>query len=235
MYSWPLAHMLGIFDFVGLLIATSSVISCLLYGVLINPSKSRTALRIDYTLLWGGQIFFALFGASSLAEMRPLAIVFEVDRFRVVTYNDIYFQKGEEIPKWVKKWGLYQERMLAAELHPPPGQSTDRIAMVLSGVEIGQMPSRWINYSMASNGVRQKAKDIRSLMFKYPKEFVSCNTAGYFCMRNSFGKDLSLKEDTLWLPIVSRHSLEWIAFIEPKAYKITGYMNVDGFFDTELP
>lgn len=42
-----------------------------------------------------------LYGLHVLAEARPIALIYEVDRFRVISRADIYEVELNEIPPWV--------------------------------------------------------------------------------------------------------------------------------------
>ncbi len=70
----------------------------LLTAVLANPAKPRKELRLDFALVVLVQLGALAYGLHTIANARPVALVFEVDRFAVVSASQVSAQELSEAP-----------------------------------------------------------------------------------------------------------------------------------------
>jgi hypothetical protein len=201
----------------------------LLTLLLFKPEKTRLALATDLTLIAVIQIAAFSYGLYSLAYARPLAFVFEVDRFRLVTYADIPATDIGYLPDWAKPWRLHSPRTLG--LRPPatPSERLNSFNDALQGLEISQRPQRWQELSLNAREIRERSQTLPNLLSHRGAQKDVINGAVADAMANR-EKDESMDSSTLiWFPLVSRSSLEWIVILDPSTLRIRAYAKVDGF------
>lgn len=195
----------------------------LLTWILIRPGKTWRALGVDLVLIaclqWGALAY----GVHALALSRPLAVVFEVDRFRVISYSDVPEEEmaAASVPVWFTPWQLQAPQMLGLRSVHGLGEKMSSVESAFQGVDAAQRPSRWQDYSLSKSDILRRARPLEDLRQRYPTEIGRIDAAA-----NAAG----LHAGGLWLPLVGRRSAEWIALIDPTSAAIVGYLPFDGFF-----
>lgn len=193
--------------------------------LLLHPGKSRKALWVDITLIAVVQLSALIYGLHTLKEARPIALVFEVDRFRVVSYADLDTSRAEAVPDWVRPWGFEGPRLLGVRSARTAQEKFASVDASLQGLEPGQRPDWWQDYDINAPEVKQRAKRLEQLLAMHPQEVRRIRSAA---ARASKGAQIR-PEELLWLPVVSRQSMDWVAFLDPVDARIRGFAHVDGF------
>lgn len=195
----------------------------LLTWILIRPGKTSRAITIDLILIaflqWGALAY----GVHTLALSRPLAIVFEVDRFRIISYSDVPEEelKAGSTPAWFTPWQLRAPQMQGLRGVRSLEEKMAGLESALQGVDAAQRPSRWQAYALSKPMVLARARPLEDLRRRYPTESGRIDEAVMV---------KSLQTRGLWLPVVGRRSAEWVALIDPDSATIVGYLPLDGFF-----
>lgn len=193
----------------------------LLTWILIKPHKAWRALSVDLVLIaclqWGALGY----GVYALAHARPLAVVHEVDRFRVINYSDVPEAALQDAPAWFTPWGLSAPRMLGIRGVQGLKEKMGSVETAFQGVDAAQLPSRWQEYEQSRADVLKRARPLDDLRARYPMD------AGRI---DEIARTAAVPAGVLWLPLVARQSMEWVALIDPSTAAILGYLPLDGFF-----
>ena len=193
----------------------------LLTWILIKPSKTWRALAVDFLLIaclqWGALGY----GVYALAHARPLAIVHEVDRFRVINYSDVPETALRDAPAWFTPWGLSAPRMLGIRSAQGLEEKMGSVEAAFQGVDAAQLPSRWQDYQFSRVDVLKRARPLKDLSARYPMDVGRIDEIAI---------KAAVPAKVLWLPLVSRQSMDWVAFVDPTTATILGYLPLDGFF-----
>lgn len=196
----------------------------LLTWILIRPGKTWRALGVDLALIaflqWGALGY----GVYALAQSRPLAVVHEVDRFRVISYSDVPEEKLKDpsVPAWFTPWSLDAPRMLGLSRLSGLDAKMASVEAAFQGVDAAQQPARWQDYSLNKADILRRARPVEQLRTRYPMEVKRIDAV----VRAS-GMD---PHAAVWLPLVGRRSADWVAFVDPNTALILGYLPLDGFF-----
>lgn len=180
---------------------------------------------VDIALIAVVQLSALVYGLDTLKEARPLAIVFEVDRFRVVSHADLDTSRAEAVPDWVRPWGLEAPRLLGVRSARTAQEKFESVDASLQGIEPGQRPDWWQDYDINAPEVKRRAKRLETLLAMRPQEAQRIQSA---VAQATQGTQIR-PEDLLWLPVVSRQSMDWVAFLDPTDARIRGFAHVDGF------
>jgi hypothetical protein len=211
------------------IVAVDVVCGPLLTIFLYKTSKTPLALVIDLALIGLIQLAALGYGLYTLTNARPLAIVFEVDRFRVVSYADIPSSDLPYLPSWAKPWGL--QNVIVVGLRSP-NSTEERLAnfdAALQGVEVGQRPQHWQEYDLNRPAVLQRAQPLHKLRLARADQQATIDRAVVEALQNRQAQETSDGEALLWLPIISRSTLDWIVLLDPSTLRIRAYAPVDGF------
>lgn len=212
-------------------VAVDIVCGPLLTLLLIHSDKSRFARSIDFLLIGIIQISALIYGLYTLGESRPIAVVFEVDRFHVISFADIDDSKPEFIPDWVKPWGGEPVRVLGVRSAKDAREKMESVDASLQGVEPGQRPWWWQDYALSAPQVKARAKPLSALLAMHPDMASRIEADAARALKTSDDNEEKNPENLLWLPVVSRKSMDWVALIDPQSARIRGYIHADGFGD----
>jgi len=207
-----------------ILVSVDVVCGPLLTLVLFNPKKPRRELVTDMGLVVLIQLAALGYGLHTVYQARPLFLVHEVDRFRVITlpdYGDV--DVSEAIAR------------LDAPLRPHPFKGPVTVGIrdpkdakerqdvmlesTLGGRDYAQRPEFYIPYDAAYQAkALARAKPLPRFIEQYP------GTTGE-------AADLLRKRgvpvgDALFLPVL--HKQEWVAVLDESA-RILGFLPGDGF------
>ena len=220
-FPYPFREMAGGKDLFWLIVSVDVVCGPLLSLVLYNPIKSKKELFLDLSIVVFIQLAALAYGLFSLYNARPVAMVFEVDRFRAVVMADIQESDKLESQKLnikIPAWGVENFGIRKAKDTDENLQSID---LGLQGIEPSMRPQWWIPYSQNTENVLKKAKAVELFKAKYPQSKAEIEKTI---------KATGLKEEeVLWLPLVSRRSSEWTVFISKKTALPVAYIGLDGF------
>jgi hypothetical protein len=214
-----------------LIIAVDVVCGPLLTLVVFSPGKPRSELRRDLALVALIQLLALGYGIHTLAHARPVALVHEVDRFRVVTYSDLDEGEDASVPDWAHPWSLARPRTVGLR---PVATSAEKLASIdasLQGVEPSQRPSWWQDYALSTALVLQRARPLTALRNHYPSELLRIDEAVSRALSNHQAGESSDGAALRWLPLVSRRTTDWVALIDPHTARLRGYVHLDGFFE----
>ncbi len=199
----------------------------LLTWLLIRPGKSGRALAVDASLIVCLQLGALGYGVHALAQARPLAVVFEVDRFRVISHADVPEEELSQAvgTEWFTPWNLQPPRLIgltkpqALELEA----KTASVQAALQGVDAAQRPVRWQDFALSRADVLERARPLQALRARYPLDVALIDAA---VERAAGNRNAPL----LWLPLVGRRTADWVVLIDPATASLVSYIPLDGFF-----
>ena len=220
-YPQPYRQMLGGLALFSLVAAIDLVCGPVLTAVLANPKKSKREMLIDIVLVTIIQLSALAYGLHMVAIARPVAVVFEVDRFTVVSAVDVL---QDSLAKAAKPFGRLPwfgpERISIR-----PAQSTMEkdldLNLSLQGIEPSMRADRWMPDSAESRvPIQQKMKPVSLLQKRYPHDKELAATI----------QKSGLPENLLYyLPFTSYNNREWTVLLDKQA-EFKGFVPLDSFF-----
>lgn len=225
----PLGELAGGSKLFWLVIAVDVVCGPFLTWLLYSPKKSRFALTIDISLIVFIQIAALAYGMYSLSISRPIALVYEVDRFRLLSVADIPEAEAAKAPSWVSHWGSSNVRVLGIRPATNLDEKLDSVNGALQGVEPSQRPDWWQDYALSIPSVLKRARPLEELRQKHPTKLEVLNKAVEQAIAEARQGETTNSAQLLWLPLVGRRSLEWVVLLDPVTARPRGYVALDGF------
>lgn len=220
-FPYPYRQLAGGRDLFFLIIFVDVVCGPVLTLVLAAPQKLRKELLADIGLVVLIQLAALGYGLYTLSLARPVALVFEVDRFRVVTAADINTDELAKASEPYNRLPLTGPRLLGIRSPSNSDESMEAIEYGLAGVEPSMRPHWWSDYQPSVQTVMTKALPIAQLRAKHPDQSSQIDRAI---------EESKLPEQALvWLPLVSRSSTAWTVLIDKKNGQPSAYLPLDGF------
>lgn len=220
-YPYPYRELAGGRELFLLIVLVDVVCGPLLTMVMFNPKKPRWELTMDLGFVAMIQVAALLYGVYTLAMARPIYLVYEVDRFRVVSVADV--QEGELRPELgglhrVPWWGPKTIGVRA----PRDGEETLKsLDLSLQGNEPSARPDWWVPYEENRQQAKARAQSIEVLKQKHPAQKNVLEKAVWETGRK--------ESDLKWLPLTGFKSSEWVALVDAVTADVVGFAPIDGF------
>lgn len=228
-YPPPFRELAGGSHLFWLIAGVDVVCGPLLTLVVFNPEKPRRELVRDLGLVACIQLAALGYGLHSLSLARPLALVHEVDRFRVVSFADLDEADLAHAPEWVRPWGLSSPRMMGTRAARSSDEMMASVNASLQGMEPSQRPSWWQDYALSVPQVLARAHPVAELRAKHLAQAALLDAALAQAVAAAQKGETTDPSALRWLPLVSRHATDWVLLLDPVTARVRGYAHLDGF------
>ncbi|MBV7457057.1 hypothetical protein KW843_21420 [Acidovorax sp. sif1233] len=221
-YPWPFYELVSGRELFWLVIGVDVVCGPLLTLVLWNPAKSARELTLDMSLVGLIQAAALAYGMSTVTDTRPVRLVFEVDRIRLVSAAEV---NSAHLAHAVK--GLQQLPWMGPVLvgirQPKDNQEMlESIDMSLEGLEPSLRPDWWQTYDLSIPQVLKAGRSIAVLRANRPADAERINTAVRAAK--------TPESDLIWLPLTAGRRFDWVVFLHKSTALPVSYARIDGFF-----
>ena len=220
-YPFPYANLLRGGELFFLLIFIDLVCGPLLTLILFNPKKSKKELTTDLSIIGLVQIAALAYGMWISFQARPMYLVFEVDRFRVVSLNELNEDAQSKISNEYKKKNWRGPDLIGVRSSRSGVELIESIELSSQGYEPSLRPDWWQAYEISRLQVKNKMKKITDLLESLSiNEKNNLKTSAYYYFSG---------DEYFYLPLVSKDNLGECIVVFDKNADITGYMPVNGF------
>ena len=214
-YPYPYDQMIGGLDLYWMVVGIDVICGPLLMAVLASPKKSRRAMWTDFTLIFTIQLTALLYGLHTVSLARPVAVMFEKDRFVVVTAAQIPEQEADAPLSWSGAKRVYLPEPKTTE------EKNRDIDLMMKGIEANSLPSRWQadNPAVRAN-ITAVMQPVSLLNKTYPQQQEMIAKAV---------SQTSLPAEQLgFLPFTNERNRDWVVLLNRNA-DFVGYLPLDGF------
>lgn len=219
-YPFPYRELAGGRELFVLIVLVDIVLGPLLTLVLFAPSKVSKELWRDLTIVVMFQFIGLGYGVWTVWQARPLFLVAEVDRFKVISRPVLEQGSIDALPLGLQPRS-FSGPITTAIRDPKDANEKNTVLFesIQGGRDYGERPDFYIPYEgAAALKSLKRARPLEPFLQKYPLQRKSAlelaNTAG-----------LRL-ESVLYLPVIARQ--EWIALLNERGIVI-GFLKGDGF------
>lgn len=219
-FTYPYRQMSGGSELFLLLVVVDVVCGPLLTFVLFNPKKSRKELWMDLGLVALIQLAALGYGMWTVWQARPLYLVHEVDRYKVISAPDVKAEELDALPVNLKPqfWSGPQ----TVSIRPPKNAEEHNKVLfeaATGGRDYGARPEFYIPYDgAAALKSVSRAKQLPVFLEKHPDQQDAAR-------KLALEKGVDLKE-WFYLPVIARQ--DWVAVLDQQG-QIQGFLRGDGF------
>jgi hypothetical protein len=217
-YPGPYQRLAGGRGLFWLVVSVDVVLGPLLTFSVFNVAKGRH-LYNDLACIGVLQLAALVYGLYTVYWARPVALVFEADRFRVIAAADVPLQELPKAPAAYRHLPLTGPWQLAARIAQHGDERNDALFMGLNGVDVGQRPLFWRPYTEYRAAAIGRSRSVDLLLNRYPARAAEL-AAILDELRLDVGK-------ARFLPVVARG--DWVAILDMNG-DVAGYAAFDGFF-----
>ena len=214
-------HLAGGRNLFLLVVGVDVVLGPLLTFAVFNKKKGWSHLRRDLAVIGVLQLAGLIYGVHVVFEARPVAMVFEVDRFRIVSAAQVYAEELPKAPPPYRQLPLTGPWLLGTR-EPTAGEEKNNALFMsaLGGIERGQRPAFWQPYADSKTTVQARAKPLEALLKAYPKQASD--------LRRELHERQIDEGRATFLPLITR-SGDWVVILDG-AIQPVHFAPVSGFF-----
>ena len=219
-YPYPFREISGGRDLFLLIVGVDVVMGPLITLAVFNPSKSRREKILDFSLIGLLQTGALVYGLWAVALARPVHVVFEYDRLRVVHAVDIPAELLDRAPVDLQSLPLTGPTYLS--LRPmKDSEQLDMTAAAVGGLWLSARPELWQPYAAASAEILQAGQPVADLIQRFPSQQQAILNAV-----SGTGRPI---EGLVYLPVVARKDAFWTAVLDRQDAKVLAYLPIDSF------
>jgi hypothetical protein len=220
-YPFPYREVSGGRDLFRLVVSVDVALGPLITFAIYNLAKPRRELRRDLAVVALLQLAGLAYGLWTVHLARPVHLVFEVDRFRVVHQVEIPPDLLSKVPPGIELAPLGGPTPLALRPFASEQERTDYTLAALRGIPLSARPELWQPYPAARDRVLHAARPARELLSRFPQRAAEIEDT----LRKS-GHDAA---HASYLPMVARKADAWTVLLDARTADIIGYLPLDSF------
>lgn len=203
-----------------LVVAVDIIIGPVLTMIVFNQNKRWFELRRDLIFIGVIQIAALAYGLWSVCAARPVHMVFEYDRFRMVHAVDVDPQLLVHSPANVVVMPMTGPTLLALRPFKDAKESMEATMAALQGLTLASRPELWMPYGEATEMVLKEAKPTAILLQRFDSRSQEIQQA-----LQGVGRSV---QDVVYLPMAGRKSF-WTVFLDPVTAEVLAIMDLDSF------
>lgn len=212
-------HMAGGQDLFVLLTSVDLILGPLLTFTVFDTRKIRLHLQRDLAVIAVLQIGAFLYGLVTVFQARPIALVFEKDRFQVVTAVQVNVPELDKALPAFRRLPLNGPWLLGSR-EPFDSERNEALFMALEGFDRAQRPVFWQPYNESVERVLTKSRPLADLLKQYPGLQNEVN--------GLLAEHQLLATEAVFLPLVARHG-DWVAVLNGRGMPVL-FFPANGFF-----
>lgn len=220
-YPYPYREVSGGRELFELVVAVDIVLGPLLTFAVFNRAKPHGTLRRDIAVVVLLQLAGLSYGLWTVEQARPVHMVFEYDRFRVVHRVDIPADLEQAVPPGIALAPLRGPTLLSLRPFRSAQESRDMTLAALQGVQLSARPELWQSYEAGRAAILAAAKPATQLESRFPQRAAEIDAV----LRQG-GHEAAT---AAYLPLVARAADAWTVLLDAKTADVIGFVPLDSF------
>lgn len=220
-YPMPYREISGGSDLFRLVVTVDVVLGPLITFAVFNRAKPRAELRRDLAVVAALQLAGLGYGLWTVNLARPVHMVFEYDRFRVVHLTDIPEDSLREVPKGIEAAPWSGPTPLSLRPFVSEQERLERTLTAINGVQLAAQPALWQPYEAGRSAILRAAKPVVELKSRFPQRAAEIEAA----VRDGGGDPAH----AAYLPLIARKAEAWTVLLDANDAKVIGFVPIDSF------
>lgn len=219
-YPYPYREISGGRELFLLVVTVDVILGPLVTMAVFDVRKSRWTLALDLGVVVMVQVAALAYGLWTVAVARPVHLVFEFDRFRIVHAIDVPMEMLGKAEPGIRPLPWSGPTPLAVRPFKDANEKFEATVAALGGAELAARPDFWQSYDAARGRVLEVSRPVGELKRRFPANASEIDAA----LRATGRTDAS----AVYLPVVGRKSF-WTAFIDPVSAEVVAFIPLDPF------
>jgi hypothetical protein len=219
-YPYPYREVSGGRDLFLILIAVDVILGPLITFAIFNKAKSRAALMLDFSVIGALQVAALAYGLATVFEVRPVHLVFEYSRFRVVHAVELADDVREKTPIGIDPLPVAGPTLLSLRPFKDGNEQMEVTLQAIEGLEPATRPGLWQPYALAKSDVLKAGRAIGELKTRFP---------GHIELIDRRVKSSGRPQEALvYVPMIGRQQF-WTVLVDAATAEVVGFLPLDSF------
>lgn len=219
-YPYPYRETSGGRELFLLVVSVDVILGPLITFTVFNRAKPKTELVRDLAIVGLIQMAALGYGLWSVCVARPVHLVFEFDRFRVVHGVEVPDDLLNQEPAGLRAMPLTGPTVLAVRPFRDVNEENTATVQALSGLPLSARPDLWEPYVQARPRVLAAAKPLGELRARFPQKTPEIDAAVAASGRPA--------EALRYVPMVARQSF-WTVLVDAQSAEVRAFLPLDSF------
>lgn len=203
-----------------LVVTVDVILGPLITLAVFNRKKPWPELRRDLSVVALIQLAALGYGLWTVYVSRPVHLVFEYDRFRVVHAIDVPLALLPKTAPGVNALPVTGPTLLSVRPFTDAKEKQDVTMQELEGLPLAARPDFWQPYAPAIPAVLKAAKPVAFLKSRFAARATEMDRVLATAGRTA--------QNVVYLPMVGRKDF-WTVFLDPVTAGVVAYMPLDSF------
>ena len=221
-YPYPFREISGGRSLFMLIVSVDVVLGPLLTLAVFNRNKPLAELRRDLVIIALLQLTALTYGLWTVAVARPVYLVFEVDRYRVVHAIEVHPDSLVNAPPALQELSWTGPKLISLRDFKNDEERSDLTLAAARGLQISELPHMWQSHEQAIPAIQARARSLNELRQRFPERTDEIDLA-----LRSAGHSTGNTDSVVYLPLVSRGSQYWTALLDRQTTEIIAYLPLD--------
>jgi hypothetical protein len=219
-YPYPYREISGGRELFSLVVTVDVILGPLITFSIFSRSKPKKELRRDLAVVGLLQLAALSYGLWTVFVARPVHLVFEYNRFRVVHAIDIPAELMGKPPAGIDAQPLFGPTLLSLRPFRDSDEQINATMAAVQGVSLSARPDLWQAYELARADVLKTAKPVAELKARFPAQAAAIDQ-----VITATGRD---PRTLAYVPLAGRKSF-WTVFIDAGTAQVVAFMPLDSF------
>jgi hypothetical protein len=219
-YPYPYREISGGRELFLIVVSVDVILGPLMTLTIFNRAKPWRELRRDLTVVALLQLTALGYGLWTVCVARPVHLVFEYDRFRVIHAVDVPTELLPQTPHGINAFPFTGPTLLSLRPFKDRQEELEATLAALHGLPLSARPDLWQPYASATSEIWQAAKPVSDLKTRFASQSAAIDAIIAKTGRSS--------DSLAYLPMVGRKTF-WTVFIDPVTAEVLAFMPLDSF------
>lgn len=221
-YPYPYREISGGRALFFIVIAVDVIIGPLLTLVVFNRAKPVNELRRDLAVIGLLQVAALVYGLWAMSAARPVHLVFEIDRFRVIHAVDVPRELMDKAPPELQLLPLWGPTLLSVRDFKTPQEGMEATMVALQGLSLGARPDFWQSYEKGKLAVLRTARPLAELKTRFPDSATQIDAVVKAAQPSAQFALLG------YVPMVARNTF-WTVLVHMETAEVITFVSIDSF------
>lgn len=220
-YPYPYREISGGRELFRLVVFVDVVLGPLVTFAIFNRAKPRNVLGRDLAIVGLLQLAGLIYGLWTVHLVRPVHMVFEYDRFRVVHQVDVPRDLEGQAPEGIEVAPASGPTLLSLRPFRSAAEKMEMTMAALGGVQLAARPDLWQTYEAGRADILAAAKPVAELKTRFADHAAEIDAS----IREGGGAPAR----TAYLPLIGRKADAWTVLLDASTAKVIGFVPLDSF------
>ena len=222
-YPYPYREISGGRELFMIIVAVDVVMGPLLTLAVFNVKKGSKLLRLDLTVISLFQLAALAYGLWTVMVVRPVHMVFEIDRFRAVHAIEVPREELSQASPGLATLPLTGPTLLSVRDFKDAKERSDMTLEALGGLPLGARPGFWRPYDQGKAQVLAHARPLDELKKRFPAQVGEIDAA--LKSATSAGDKA---RPIGYIPMVGRKTF-WTVLLDTNTAEVIAFVPIDSF------